>query len=1367
MKKKPNALPSKAKSKQKSQPISRFALIIALYLLLFFILDLISHSYEDLPGIVAWYPPAGFTYAFLLVFGLGFTPVVFLSLLISSIFIYRMPQSPYLLLLWALTVSLIYGAAAAFLRKRIHIDWQLRKFRDVSWFIFTALLVSALLAVLTVLSSTMSSDLQRSEILQAIFHWWIGETVGVLTITPFLLSYVMPWLKRFTEGQPLELPSHRSFPYPTLVVIGQGLSIVLMLFWVFGPRVFEEYQPFYLIFLPLIWIAIDHGFKGVTLGIVVSNFGMMLAMLVFRSDLANLGELQLLMILNCIVALLMGAVVTERKQSDETFQKSEERFKSLVEHSLEEISLVDSDGTLTYESPTTRRPLGYPSNSLLGYNIIDLFHPDDRATAIQLLKQVGKHPGSIKEASFRLRHKNGTWRWMEGSLTNLLNEPAVKSVVINYRDVTERKLGEIAVQNSREELNRLLNSMAEGAYGVDIHGVCTFVNRACLLILGYQKDYELLGKHMHEIIHHSHSDGSPYPSSECRMYESFKTGQPANVNDEVFWRKDGVAISVEYWSYPIVKDSVIIGSIATFIDITERKKAEQEIVNLAKFPSENPNPIIRLSKKGKVMYANPASSVILKMWGCAVGDKAPQFWRDLVVKALTSRQIDTIDIEYQENIYAIIVTPVSGQDYVNLYANNITARKQAEEKIIINNDELSMLFILSHSLAEADTLDDILNLVNQHAVESIHTTFARIALVEGENYIMRAAYPLRPVDHDLGVGERNPATSLPYSQRILEKNEAMVLRANDPDISAEEKKFLLLNFAQSLCIIPLRMNDSAQTSEKLLGLLMLGEARNEDREPFTPEKIRLAQSIGDSAAIAIRRMLLREQTERQLNQLVSLTKIDLAIISSSDMKFSLGVLLLQAVEQLKVDAADVWQFNPALQMLEFVTSHGFQTMAFGNAKSLHLLEGFAGKAVLERRIIHVPDLRAQNVHPLLTKSLAKEPYKDYYAVPLIVKDQVKGVMEVFHRTEIEATDEWINFLHTLANQAAIAIDNSSLFNDLEGSNAELTKAYDATIQGWSKALDLRDKETEGHTQRVSTLTTKLGRQFGMSEEELVHVRRGALLHDIGKMGVPDGILLKPGPLTDEEWVIMRKHPTFAYELLYPIHYLRPAVDIPYCHHEMWDGKGYPRGLSGTEIPLAARIFAVVDVWDALTSDRPYRAAWPEEKVLDHIRSLAGTHFDPQVAKICLQSGFLTGKSKNRKRIKYVQWSDKFSVGVKEFDRHHQQLIMLLNQMISATGTSITHSETISGILVELTRYARLHFKAEEKLMEAYGYPGFGEQKIEHRAFRKKTADFSTAASLEDGQTQDALLKFLTNWLTHHILVTDMAYRSFFNEKGIG
>ncbi|MDP3111906.1 MAG: HD-GYP domain-containing protein, partial [Thermodesulfovibrionales bacterium] len=176
-------------------------------------------------------------------------------------------------------------------------------------------------------------------------------------------------------------------------------------------------------------------------------------------------------------------------------------------------------------------------------------------------------------------------------------------------------------------------------------------------------------------------------------------------------------------------------------------------------------------------------------------------------------------------------------------------------------------------------------------------------------------------------------------------------------------------------------------------------------------------------------------------------------------------------------------------------------------------------------------------------------------------------------------------------------------------------AYDTTIEGWSKALDYRDKETEGHSQRVTEITIEIARAEGMSEEELVHIRRGALLHDIGKLGVPDSILLKPGKLTEEEWALMKKHPVIAYELLSPVTFLRPALDIPYYHHEKWDGTGYPQGIKAEQIPLAARIFAIVDVWDALRSDRPYRPAWTVEKTREYIISLKGIQFDPGLVEL--------------------------------------------------------------------------------------------------------------------------------------------------------
>ena len=207
-------------------------------------------------------------------------------------------------------------------------------------------------------------------------------------------------------------------------------------------------------------------------------------------------------------------------------------------------------------------------------------------------------------------------------------------------------------------------------------------------------------------------------------------------------------------------------------------------------------------------------------------------------------------------------------------------------------------------------------------------------------------------------------------------------------------------------------------------------------------------------------------------------------------------------------------------------------------------------------------------------------------MPLFSKGSARGVLETYFRQPFSPSADWIEFLHTLGEQAIIAIDNAQLFENLQQSNQELSLAYDTTLEGWGKALELRDKETQGHTHRVTDLTLELARQMNIPEAELLQIRRGTLLHDIGKMGVSDNILHKDGPLTEDEQFEMRKHPQYAYDMLYPIAYLRPALDIAYCHHEWWDGSGYPRGLKGEEIPLSARIFAIIDVWDALSIGPP-------------------------------------------------------------------------------------------------------------------------------------------------------------------------------------
>ncbi|MBI2472319.1 MAG: PAS domain S-box protein [Planctomycetes bacterium] len=381
--------------------------------------------------------------------------------------------------------------------------------------------------------------------------------------------------------------------------------------------------------------------------------------------------------------------------------------------------------------------------------------------------------------------------------------------------------------------------------------------------------------------------------------------------------------------------------------------------------------------------------------------------------------------------------------------------------------------------------------------------------------------------------------------------------------------------------------------------------------------LNMMTAIGRQIGLFIKRKQSEEQTKIQFQRISALHEVDMAITGSFDLRLSLNIFLEKVITLLNVDAADVYIFNKHMQALEYVTCRGFLSDAI---KTPHVFLGdeMLGRAVSERHLINIPDLCEVKDACNRARILSGEGYVSYYAMPLAAKGYVNGVLELVHRIPFHPDQDWLNFLDILATQAAVVIDDAMLFDELRHANIELMAAYDRTIEGWSRALDLRDKETEGHSRRVTDVTVKVAEAMGIGKEELAHIRRGALLHDIGKMGIPDRILLKPVPLTDKEWAIMRKHPVFAYELLWPIVNLRPAIDIPYCHHEKWDGTGYPRGLRGKDIPMAARIFAVVDVWDAMIFDRPYRKGWAKEKALEYIRSNAGIHFDPKVAEVFLK-----------------------------------------------------------------------------------------------------------------------------------------------------
>ena len=408
-----------------------------------------------------------------------------------------------------------------------------------------------------------------------------------------------------------------------------------------------------------------------------------------------------------------------------------------------------------------------------------------------------------------------------------------------------------------------------------------------------------------------------------------------------------------------------------------------------------------------------------------------------------------------------------------------------------------------------------------------------------------------------------------------------------------------------------------KTDVGVIGEVIICRERIKGAQAFNSDDVRLLSAVSNGLGSAIRRDQLLEEARERLNKVQTLHQIDLAITGSVDMRLSLGAILDQIMLQLKVDAADVLVLNPSSHMLAYAAGVGFRSRAVEHTQ-LHLGQGFAGIAALERRTLTVNNLIGRKTDYLRAPLLLLENFIYYSAVPLISKDQVKGVLEIFHRSSLKPEADWKEFLEALASQAAIAIDNTSLFADLHRSNTEMIHAYDATIESWARALDLREKEAEGHTVWVTQMTLILARALGINEADLIAVRRGALLHDIGKMGVPDDILFKTSALTPEEWELMKRHPLNAYEMLAPIDYLKEALDIPYNHHERWDGSGYPRGLKGAQIPLAARIFSVIDVWDALTSNRAYRKAWDEGKALEYIQSQAGKQFDPYVVEAFLR-----------------------------------------------------------------------------------------------------------------------------------------------------
>ena len=745
--------------------------------------------------------------------------------------------------------------------------------------------------------------------------------------------------------------------------------------------------------------------------------------------------------------------------------------------------------------------------------------------------------------------------------------------LVCFNNITERKQAEEAIRNSREEYQALVNSIEGIVWEADANTFeFSFVSPQAERMLGYPVE-----KWIEEPTFwkdHIHPGDQSWAVDFCidstreMVPHQFEYRMIA-ADGSVIWLKDLVTV--------IVEDNRPVTLRGIMVDITERKRAEERFRLVVE---SSPNAILLTDEHGHIVMVNSQAEKYFgyertEMIGVKIERLVPERHRGEHARLREQFLSDPQDRSMGEGceLYGlrkdgsefpteIGLTPLETQGGMFVMATiaDITERKQSEEALRASEDFRRLI---------VDTEPECVKLVGPDG-KLIEMNLAGLAMIEADSLSQVKDAPVVGI---VAPDYRDAFSDL--HKRVMSGESGML---EFEIIGLKGKRRWLETHA-----VPLR-NSSGQI-EALLGVTRDVTERKQ------------AEAL----------------VQMQLKRLEALHRIDMAITSGLEMNLSLGLLLDQVISILNVDAAAVLLLEPHAHLLRYAAGRGFHSNAIQHTQ-LALGKGHAGRAALERRAVHIRDLESNMDELTRSASFASEKFKSYFAAPLIAKGQVRGVLEIYHRSFLEHDQDWVNFMEMMANQAAITIEDAQLFNELQRSNLELALAYDATIEGWSRALDLRDKETEGHTQRVTTMTLKLAQAVNVDLFHMVHMRRGALLHDIGKMGIPDAILLKNGKLTAEEWDIMRRHPIYAYEMLLPIEYLKPALDIPYRHHEKWDGSGYPHGLKGEEIPQAARIFAVADVWDALISDRPYRKAWSREDALEYIKSESGKHFDPNLVE---------------------------------------------------------------------------------------------------------------------------------------------------------
>jgi PAS domain S-box-containing protein len=573
----------------------------------------------------------------------------------------------------------------------------------------------------------------------------------------------------------------------------------------------------------------------------------------------------------------------------------------------------------------------------------------------------------------------------------------------------------------------------------------------------------------------------------------------------------------------------------------------------------------------------------------------PMRWREQVIGV----------IHVIENTQARVFTP---QDVriLTLFANQAAIAIENSRLLEFEQrrrQEAAAIIEVGRDISASLQLDVVLERIAMHARNLLHSVTSAVYLAEQSSPVMNAIAAIGPDAEEI---KQDP---LQIGEGIL-GNIAQQKEGEIVNDSINDPRGITIKGTENIATEHL-MGVPILSRGRLSGLIAVW--REGEGNEFTTEDLDFLTSLAQQVAIAIENARLFEDTRLRLTELEILQRIASALRMAQTPDQAFPIILDQLISVLNFGSACIEMVEPDGSEIVTVAAEGAWRASNGFRTKVN--EGVSGYVISTGKAYLTTDVLADGmiVQPELLAG-----FNVVACVPIIAQHHPIGTLWVGRKGSLPITIEEVNLLMALGEMVGNTIQRMKLHTQTVVQAEEIAQAYDKTLEGWARALELRDKETEGHSRRVSELTQQLALKVGIPPAEMAQIHRGVLLHDIGKMGVPDQVLKKAGPLDYDDWVEMKKHPQYAYDLLSPINYLRPALDIPYCHHERWDGRGYPRGLKAEQIPLAARIFAVVDIYDALSHDRPYREAWPIRKVLKYLHEQAGKHLDPKIVEIFLQ-----------------------------------------------------------------------------------------------------------------------------------------------------